>query len=798
MATRENVSLASAVFSILLCVACLGVAEPGSEAGRPPTIPPPPPPTKAPQAQKQTQQADQQHHQIQKTAPPEGTNGSPQPSPSGQQSESPDKGDNQAETDGDSAKQESQLGLKIEGKEGLLGDQVTVLTTDTCVEASGGKIFEHGVSISRDDLLKKPGEHILEIRGSKGEKRQVTLKVMQAIESIRFDPSARRAFERHPKDFAAAMTINENDAPYTELQSSKTLLPDLSWKIGTDLFIRDGFLSTPESLVQNNENQRGAVLEVTAHNKKYSLCGSADKTEKWSFTVLANPGNLIVDPVSAVLLPGTALRLKADPQDEKGHHKDDARVVWELPKEDSKYLSIEPSTGVAVTAVANFTASELTKELGNRTFNVTAKWHTENGEDLTATIILKPQLVLNFRPIRVKLEPMDDRTADLLFGKPLRKDFWIMRVRLTNNLQDDSTGKYLGSSILVFSESIEMAVALEKRFENSKHWYSWWGNDEHLAYKQQLQDIDSKDSNPGDTKARDSNPREDTPKESPRYGKSEESFSTTSRPEKCPYKPVSDTKIWKLEQRTYTFPDDQTYFAGRPCSKMGWTPVSSAGDFEGFLDQNPEYQNGLLKQQSRPSNTTIEVNPETMRGSAPRPGGKIAVWEPGDDAGKLICRSDFFYRPYSYEIVLNTNNVEEEWSGRSVTFKIADFIGLTTSVVSSIAIPGKGSDLPTGLDKYRNIFIPGVQKLWKDMADTHRQNLIGMTMKPIEEIPFGAEISKVVFFPKRPFGGVVRGYETRISQVCPYYFHATAAVLGNQSGALVQQQPPPEKEQERH
>ena len=150
----------------------------------------------------------------------------------------------------------------------------------------------------------------------------------------------------------------------------------------------------------------------------------------------------------------------------------------------------------------------------------------------------------------------------------------------------------------------------------------------------------------------------------------------------------------------------------------------------------------------------------------------------------MICRSDFFYRPYSYEIVLNTSTVFEELSGRSRTFKVAEAIGLVTSVVTAVAVPGAGSDLPTGLDKYRNIFIPGMQRLWKDMTDTHRQNLVSMTLKPIEELPFGAELSKVVFFPKGSFSGFVRGYDTRISQVCPYYFHATAAVLSNSASQL--------------
>ena len=40
--------------------------------------------------------------------------------------------------------------------------------------------------------------------------------------------------------------------------------------------------------------------------------------------------------------------------------------------------------------------------------------------------------------------------------------YYVLSVRLFNNLKDETTKEYIGSSILAYSSSIEVAVNLEK------------------------------------------------------------------------------------------------------------------------------------------------------------------------------------------------------------------------------------------------------------------------------------------------------------------------------------------------
>ena len=54
-------------------------------------------------------------------------------------------------------------------------------------------------------------------------------------------------------------------------------------------------------------------------------------------------------------------------------------------------------------------------------------------------------------------------------------------------------------------------------------------------------------------------------------------------------------------------------------------------------------------------------------------------------------------------------------------------------------------------------------------------------MKPIEEIPYGADVTRVIFVPKKSFKGLIRGHTTRISEICPYFFKIDVAVVKDSS-----------------
>jgi hypothetical protein len=149
------------------------------------------------------------------------------------------------------------------------------------------------------------------------------------------------------------------------------------------------------------------------------------------------------------------------------------------------------------------------------------------------------------------------------------------------------------------------------------------------------------------------------------------------------------------------------------------------------------------------------------------------------------CRSMITYRPLAFEMVVNTVDRRDDRSVRSRVFKGLNAFGTAFSFVTAIAQPGPNSDLPIGLEKYSNLFIPGLEKLWPSLKESYRQNIVSQTMKPIEEVPFGSDISRVLFLPKKPIRGMLRGNLLRISQICPYFFKVEVAVIDKGNKATV-------------
>jgi hypothetical protein len=106
-------------------------------------------------------------------------------------------------------------------------------------------------------------------------------------------------------------------------------------------------------------------------------------------------------------------------------------------------------------------------------------------------------------------------------------------------------------------------------------------------------------------------------------------------------------------------------------------------------------------------------------------------------------------------MVLNTQDRRDNRSTRSIVLKTMNGLSSLASFVTAIAVPGAGSDLPLGLDKFRNLLIPSFEKLFPSLNEIQRQNITSMVMRPLEEIPFGSDITRVLFFPKKSIEGVL-------------------------------------------
>lgn len=215
-----------------------------------------------------------------------------------------------------------------------------------------------------------------------------------------------------------------------------------------------------------------------------------------------------------------------------------------------------------------------------------------------------------------------------------------------------------------------------------------------------------------------------------------------------------------------------------PVKRGYWRP--HARDDEGWtsLSQN-ELENLYLLSDGSPRFSLLRAT--SLRGE-----------DRDDDDGRPrdpACRGSLIYRPYSFEMMVNSVDRRDERSMRSKVFRGLAAVATLGTTLTAVGVGAK-SDLPVILEKYGNLFIPGMEKIWPSLRETQRQNVINETMKPIEEIPYGSDLARVIFFPKGPFRGVLEDNEVRIATICPFYFRIEVAIL-QKNGRMQAGTPPP-------
>lgn len=396
--------------------------------------------------------------------------------------------------------------------------------------------------------------------------------------------------------------------------------------------------------------------------------------------VVAKGGYIEFQPRTQPLLPGGTATIRATIRERDSSPSYNKRIVdWVVEGSTaSKYVELSKE-GNTVTVIRK-DPSEI-EESGTPGANqkvpsviaikAIAQDNSGTGPTIEAKAFVQLGQVTKFVPMKVKLNVMDYRTASDLYGKVTGDEYYVLLVRLFNDLVDEKSSQYAGDSILAYSGSIEVAVQLQKQFDKGSN---------------------------------------TAPAASP-----------------SPSPAPSDGK---------------------------WYSVT-AEDFKGI---------------ARAHNDPTSSPPPDLK--------------PDEDP---TCKGTVTYRPLTFEMMVNTVDRRDERSLRSRTFQLLNFIGTAVSFGTAVAVPGSSSDLPLGLEKYSNLLIPGLEKLFPSLKEQQRQNIVSQTMKPIEEIPFGADITRVLFLPKKSFRGMLEGHKTRISQICPYYFKARVAIIKKGSQTEVEQ-----------
>ncbi|HEY0156007.1 MAG TPA: hypothetical protein VGF28_01805 [Thermoanaerobaculia bacterium] len=134
------------------------------------------------------------------------------------------------------------------------------------------------------------------------------------------------------------------------------------------------------------------------------------------------------------------------------------------------------------------------------------------------------------------------------------------------------------------------------------------------------------------------------------------------------------------------------------------------------------------------------------------------------------------YRPYPYDMVIKSFDPRDNRTGRSRTFRALTFAGSVASFITGVPNFGATSQFMAVSDKVANVLIPGLAVYWPSLRETQRQNLIDDTMHPIEEIPYGSSLTKMIFLPKYPFQGLQADHWFRISEICPFDFQLEVAI----------------------
>jgi hypothetical protein len=144
---------------------------------------------------------------------------------------------------------------------------------------------------------------------------------------------------------------------------------------------------------------------------------------------------------------------------------------------------------------------------------------------------------------------------------------------------------------------------------------------------------------------------------------------------------------------------------------------------------------------------------------------------PPDVKGTPACQDnphkDFVarYRPYTFDIVANTHDRRDERSVRSRILTVANGLSTFASFVTTIAVPTSSNDTRLGLDQFKGLLVPSFEKLFPSLKEVQRQNIITMVMRPLEEIPFGSDVSRILFIPKSRLYGMMPDKVFRIGGV---------------------------------
>lgn len=162
--------------------------------------------------------------------------------------------------------------------------------------------------------------------------------------------------------------------------------------------------------------------------------------------------------------------------------------------------------------------------------------------------------------------------------------------------------------------------------------------------------------------------------------------------------------------------------------------------------------------------------------------------------GPIQIKAALRYKPVSQELVLLSQDRREATSPQGTTRSLVDFgfkiLGWT------FAQQAIGNMKPS---LFQDDIWPGVLALGPQMAErflpdnssAHRNAILTQGMKEVEAIPFGGNITKVVFFPKSVLSGYLRDHKVRIAAIDSTSFRIAVGAVTSLDQLDQRNVPPP-------
>jgi hypothetical protein len=636
--------------------------------------------------------------------------------------------------------------------------------------------------------------------------------------------------------------------------------------------------------------------------------GGKEVSQALTVTVTEKFGYITFEPAPrGMLLPNGTISTTAIVHNKSGAPIYGQGVEYQLEnQDDSKWVTLAPEGNkLNVYWAEPADRNENRNRPAQVRVNVTA--HPVTGGVINGKIFVRMGEVAKFAPLRVKLDVMDQRTAQDLYGGVTSDEYYVLTVRLFNNLKDQETNEFTGASILAYSSSMEVAVGMEKKFDRDSDtdFPNVIGKDasnriakersqaaEDIALKQAQADINAAKSGFQELLAA-ADAQRNAEQEAARLKEdfyqrrkdaTEKRDAATRLRQKAAAEREEAERLIENARRRRQSATDLRRIAGTDADRIAradraareaaqaerdadaarrraeatnglaeaaqdaWeaadaaartafnnantqveavrlaydrtasardsiaranqarTPISQAlatrsdpdtayddGRWHPVTDddfvrvtkpkEEPDFRRSLYTEKISDAALADLTSPDEKTGTKSEEKAEGAGAREEDEPP--TCVGTTTYRPFTFEMMVNTVDRRDGRSRRSIAFKLLEAAATGASFVTAVAVPGPSSDLPLGLEKFRNLLIPGADRLFPSLKEQQRQNIVSQAMKEIEEIPFGSDITRVIFIPKKPMRGMVKGHEARISEVCPYYFKIEVAIV--KKGGVVEQ-----------